>query len=167
MSGIRLKNKDIYRIEVNDEGECIEFDLKDIGLRSKGIDALNKIEEIQKKYAIIFKEIEEMETNVKKGEEEDIEKVIKDNKFKSYHEAEIEMFKEMRYAMDLFLGEGACQKIFGDRNYYDMFYDLVEELAKPRKELHGKSHLEMLNIKSDQINRRIAEKYSKVAKNVI
>ena len=167
MSSINLKNKDIYRIKVNDEGEYIEFDLKDIGLRSKGINALNKIEEIQKKYAVIFKEIEKMETNIKKGEEEDIEQVIKDNKFKSYQEAEIEMFKEMREAMDLFLGEGACQKIFGDRNYYDMFYDLVEELSKPRKELHGKSHLEMLNMKSEQINKRIAEKYGKVSKSVI
>ena len=60
MSSIKLKNKDIYRIKVNDEGEYIEFDLKDIGLRSKGINALNKIEEIQKKYAVIFKEIENM-----------------------------------------------------------------------------------------------------------
>lgn len=166
MSGIRLKNKDIYRIEVNDEGEYIEFDLKDIGLRSKGMTALNKIEEIQKKYTIIFNDIEKMETGVKNNEE-DIEKIIKDNKFKSYHEAETEMFKEMREAMDLFLGKGACQKIFGDRNYYDMFYDLIDELSKPRKELKGKSHLDMLNMKSDQINKRIQQKYNKVTKNVI
>ena len=32
MESIRVQNKDIYRIEVNDKGECIQFDLTDIEL---------------------------------------------------------------------------------------------------------------------------------------
>lgn len=166
MSGIRLNSKDIYRIEVNDEGECIEFDLRDIGLRTKCITALNEIEKIQKKYNEIFKEINKEKTTIK-SENDDIEKILNDNKFKSYTEAETNMFQEMRDAMDVFLGKGACQKIFGDRNYYEMYADLIDELSKPRKELKGKSHLDMLNLKSDQINKRIKQKYNKVVKNVI
>lgn len=166
MSGIRLQNKDVYKIEVNDKGEYIEFDLKDIGLRTKCIDALDKIEEIQKKYNKIFEDILKMKSTLKK-DEKDVEKIMRDKKFNAYNDAEINMFKEMREAMDGFLGKGACQKIYGDRNYYEMFSDLIEELGKPRKELHGKSYLDMINIKSSQINKRIEEKYSKVVKNVI
>lgn len=166
MSGIRIQNKDIYRIEVNDNGDCIEFDLNDIGLRSKCITALNMVDEIQKKYEKIFDEILKEKTALKK-DEQDIEKIVNDDKFKKYNDAEVQMFKEMRNAMDKFLGEGACQKIFGDKNYYEMFYDLIEELSKPRKELKGKSHLDMMNFKSSQINKRIKNKYNKIAKNVI
>ena len=32
MNSLRIKNRDIYRIEVNDAGDYIEFDLLDINL---------------------------------------------------------------------------------------------------------------------------------------
>lgn len=63
--------------------------------------------------------------------------------------------------MDTFLGQEACQKIFGDRNYYEMFDDLIQELTRPRKELGGKSHLDKLKISSNNIRNRIMNKYSK------
>jgi len=77
------------------------------------------------------------------------------------------MFKKMRLAMDKFLGEGACQKIYGDRNYYEMFDDLLNEFTKPREELNGKSHFEMMHMGSTDIKKRIASKYNKYQKKVI
>ena len=77
------------------------------------------------------------------------------------------MFKEMRYAMDKFLGEGACQKIFGNRNYYTMFDDLLKELTKKRPELNNKSHFDMLELNAKSVNDRIMNKYNKKVKNVI
>lgn len=146
MEKIRIKNKDIYRIEVNDDGECIEFDLNDIGLKIKLYDALDKIEKINNKY-------QEKIKNIKTEKEQVI--------------LEVEMFREMREAMDTFLGEGACQKIFGDRNYYEMYHDLISELSKKRPELKGKSHFDMLNFSAENIRKRITMKYSKIKKNVI
>lgn len=162
MNKLRIENKDVYRIEVNDEGECIEFDLSDISLQSKCFKAVSMIEEIQnqkqKKLNALEKEFKERK---KKGEK------LNFKDFKPYNDLEVEMFEEMREAMDIFLGEGACQKIFGDRNYYEMFNDLMNELSRPRKELKGKSHLDMLNMKTENIHKRIMEKYAKSKKVVI
>lgn len=146
MESLRIKNKDVYRIEVNDKGECIEFDLSDIGLKAKCYDALDKIDEIIKSYQPRIKEV----------------KTEREQTF-----LEKDLFKDLREAMDTFLGEGACQKIFGDRNYYDMFNDLLNELNKKRPELKGKSHFDMLGFNAEQIAKRVAEKYKKATKNVI
>ena len=67
-------------------------------------------------------------------------------------EAYRKAFKEMRAAMDCFLGDGACQKIFGDRNYLEMFNDLFDAL---------KPHLEKMEINSQGILERIKAKYGK------
>ena len=61
-------------------------------------------------------------------------------------------FKEMRVAMDAFLGEGACQKIFGDRNYVEMYDDLMEALEP---------HFEKMKLNTEGISARIKAKYSK------
>ena len=67
-------------------------------------------------------------------------------------------FKDMRVAMDGFLGEGACQKIFGDRNYLEMFSDLFDELAP---------HLEKMEINTRGIIDRIKNKYGKADDGVL
>ena len=101
--------------------------------------------------------------NIEVYEEDDFQS----NGVQEYVKLEQEMFKEMRLAMDKVLGENACQKIFGDRNYYEMFNDLIDELSKPREELKGKSHLDMINLKSDEIHKRIMNKYQKNKKATI
>ena len=60
-------------------------------------------------------------------------------------------FKEMRIAMDAFLGDGACQKIFGDRNYVEMYDELFEALAP---------HMEKMKINTAGIAERIKAKYA-------
>lgn len=146
MENIKIQKKDIYKIQVNEKGECIEFDLADISLRAKCYDALDKLELIRDEYEKRFK-------------------TIKSDKDLAY--IENDMFNEMRSAMDVFLGEGACQKIFGNRNYYEMFNDLMDELSKKRPELNGKSHIDMLNLSAEKLRDRIVHKYAKNYKNVI
>ena len=75
--------------------------------------------------------------------------------------------KELREIMDSFLGTNACQKIFGDRNYYEMYEDLFVEMSKPQEELGGKSHFEMLDMTSDGIKRRLIAKYGKTKSNEV
>ena len=146
MENIKIQKKDIYKIQVNEKGECIEFDLADISLRAKCYDALDRLELIRDEYEKRFK-------------------TIKSDKDLAY--IENDMFNEMRSAMDVFLGEGACQKIFGNRNYYEMFNDLMDELSKKRPELNGKSHIDMLNLSAEKLRDRIVHKYAKNYKNVI
>lgn len=146
MENLRIKNKDIYKIQVNDNGDYIEFDLNDIGLKIKCYESLERIEKISKEYE------EKLKNSLTAKEHDYIEQ---------------DMYKEMRAAMDNFLGEGACQKIFGDRNYYEMFDDLINELSRKRPELNGKSHLDMLNFTAQKIRERIVKKYSRNNKTTI
>lgn len=160
MSGIRVKSKDIFKIEVNDKGEYIEFDLSDVSLTFKCYEAIEKIEKITKEAS--------------KKEKELLEIIIKEdpNVFdtqakKDYAKLKHESCMKMREAMDGFLGENACQKIFGNYNDFDMFELLFEEFEKPREELDGKSYFDKIQIKSGDLDKRFKEKYSKNKKVVI
>lgn len=152
MNSLRVEKKDIYRIEVNDDGEYIEFNLNDIGNSMRFYEALDKIDKIQKKYADKLKEFTE---SLKENPE------LESENLKDFVYTENGMFQEMRDAMDIALGEGACQKIFGDANYYEMYNDLIEEFSKPREELGGKSHFDMIEFKVEDVHKRIIEKYKK------
>lgn len=149
MESFRIEKKDIYKIEVNDKGEYIEFDLLDLNLKFKCLEALDKIEKIKKNALMQEKAInkrQDVKGKYLTKNQEDILELYR------------KTFKEMREAMDLFLGRGACQKIFGNRNYIEMFDDLFEQLEP---------HLKKIDISMESINKRIAEKYSKNKKNVI
>ena len=145
MESLRIERKDIYTIEVNDKGETIEFDLVDIELPFKCDRAFNEVDriksELKAKLVIIDKKQDHK---------------LKDRVMTANEEARIIAYKEayisMRSAMDIFLGDGACQKIFGDRNYLNMFNDLAEALAP---------HLEKMEISTAGIKKRIEEKYGK------
>ena len=146
---LRIEKKNIYTIEVNDNGDTIEFDLEDIELPLKLNEAFMSVDRItnslkQKEIAISKKEV------IKKG----IMTNVEEERIKAYRDA----FKEMRKAMDCFLGKGACQKIFGNRNYPDMYDDLFEQLQP---------HLEKMKIKSENIAKKIEEKYSNSDKKVL
>lgn len=146
MNSLRIKDKDVYRIEVNDAGEYIEFDLLDINLPYRIYHAIDEIEKL----------MNDLQTK-------DCSNFTVDN-MQIY---ENETFLKMRNILDSVLGEGACQKIFGDRNYYEMFYDFFEEMSIPREELDGKSHLDMLNFTVQGIQDRISRKYRKKKSNVL
>lgn len=149
MEKLRVEKKNIYTIEVNDNGDTIEFDLADIGLNFKLLKTLREIDRIgnymKNELAIIDKRQDVKGKYISKNEEDTL---------RLWNKA----FKDMRNAMDSFLGEGACQKIFGDRNYIEMFDDLMEQL---------KPHLEKMKISYKDIKDKIAKKYSATNKKVI
>lgn len=149
MEKLRVEKKNIYTIEVNDNGDTIEFDLEDIGLNFKLLKTLREIDRIgnymKNELTIIDKRQDVKGKYISKNEEDTL---------RLWNKA----FKDMRNAMDSFLGEGACQKIFGDRNYIEMFDDLMEQL---------KPHLEKMKISYKDIKDKITKKYSATEKKVI
>ena len=145
MESLRIERKDIYTIEVNDKGETIEFDLVDVELPFKCDRAFREVARIDKELKAKLVIIEKKEDHPQKGT---IMTANEEATITAYRDA----FKEMRVAMDGFLGEGACQKIFGDRNYLEMYADLTEALNP---------HLEKMQINTDGIKKRINDKYGK------
>lgn len=155
MNSLRITRKGIYEIEVNDNGDTIKFDLDDIELPFKCYEAIENIEKL-------LEEAEKLEEAIRNSEMTEKEQQEKAKELTQ------KTFSKIREQMDSFLGEGACQKIFGDSNYYTMFDDLIEELARPREELGGKSHFDNLELTRQGINQRIVSKYQKIkGKNVI
>lgn len=151
MNSLRIEKKDIYTIEVNDNGDTIEFDLVDIELPFKAERALAEVNRI-------YKELQGKLVIIEKREDHKLSGEIMTANEKAKLDAHRTAFKEMRVAMDAFLGAGACQKIFGDRNYVEMYDDLFEQLAP---------HFEKMKLNTEGITARIKDKYSKKADGVL
>ena len=145
MESLRIERKDIYTIEVNDNGDTIEFDLLDIELPFKCDRAFREV-------AIVESELKAKLVIINKKEDHPIKGAAMTANEKARLEAYKEAFLGMRTSMDNFLGEGACQKIFGDRNYLEMYTDLAEALAP---------HLDKMQLNSEGIRKRIKDKYGK------
>ena len=145
MESLRIERKDIYTIEVNDRGETIEFDLVDIELPFKCDRAFREVARIESELNAKLVIIEKQQDHPIKGS---IMTANEEATITAYKEA----FSAMRVAMDCFLGEGACQKIFGDRNYIEMYKDLAEALNP---------HLDKMQLNTDGIRERIKSKYGK------
>lgn len=144
MNSLRIEKRDIYTIEVNDNGDTIEFDLVDIELPFKCERALSEVDRIVKDLKAKLVIIEKKEDHPQKGK---LMTVNEEARLTAHKKA----FEEMRVAMDAFLGEGACQKIFGSRNYIEMYDDLFEALAP---------HLEKMKLNTHGIAERIKAKYA-------
>lgn len=151
MESLRVAKKDVYVIEINDAGETIEFDLVDISLPIR----------FNKAYLDVEKSMRWLEGQIalKDKEASDSEKVGlltkgEEKLLKAWDKA----FKDMRKAMDNFLGEGGCQKVFGDRNYLEMWSDLFDALEP---------HIEKMGIRYEDIKNRIKAKYSKQDEGVL
>lgn len=132
---IRVKSSTNYTIEVNDEGDLIEFDLSDIGLSAKLIECYNNVQNYTKEFEP--KEADLLE-KIKKEQEENNQKETPDFYTESeleYINLQKEFYKNCRESMDLFLGKNACYKIFGDVNYPSMFLDLFEQLEPHFKKM--------------------------------
>ena len=145
MESLRIERKDIYTIEVNDKGETIEFDLVDIELPFKADRAFREVNRIENELKAKLVIIDKKQDHPIKGASMTANEEARLN---AYRQA----FIDMRVAMDTFLGDGACQKIFGDRNYLEMYTDLAEALAP---------HMEKMQLNSEGIRKRIKDKYGK------
>lgn len=134
---IKRDRSDFYILEVNDKGDTIQFDLTDISLPEKILKASEELKVINDEYA-------------KKILELDKEEISKEEKARKIIEIDKNFSIKSRKIMDSFLGEGACQKIFGDANYYGMYIELFEQLEP---------HFEKMVIKSQKAKQRLIEKY--------
>lgn len=142
---IERNREDFYRLQINDTDDYIEFDLTDISLPERVLNAADNIakmdidyqkekEEIAKKYA---------------DEATRIRKLIALEREKSI---------AMRKEFDSFLGEGSCQKIFGDTNYYGMYLQLFDALEP---------HFKKMEINLKKGKEKLAKKYLNEEKDVI
>lgn len=128
---------DFYRLEVNDKGEYIEFDLVDIGLPERMIEATERIRKIDEEYT----------ENINSLKDKEIDQIEKGKKIL---EEEKKYFSKMTEAFDSFLGEGACKKIFGEKKVYGQYMILLEALEP---------HFEKMHIKQQKAKRKIADRY--------
>ena len=143
MESIRVKNKDTYKIEVNDNGDIIEFDITDIELPFKFERAQKMAQDAVKWLKGQIVVIGKKEDIVKKGD-------MMSSREKATLEAYRTTFRKMRAAVDEFAGFGASQKIFGDQNYLEMFNDFIDQMEP---------HFEKMQIRGIDIRKRIEEKY--------
>lgn len=144
MEKIRIKSKNEYVIEVNDNGDTISFDLTDPELMLKFDRAFNKVKEIEKVYHQKEKEISEREI------QDEIVEGILTNTEREIQEFAVKCFKDMRNAFDEFLGKNGCQKIFGDKNYVSMYDDLIEALEP---------HFEKMGLNAKKLKKEVIDKY--------
>lgn len=134
---IERNREDFYRLQINDTEDYIEFDLTDISLPERVMNAADNIAKMDSDYQREKQEI----INNNQNEEQRIRKLINLEKEKSL---------AMRKEFDSFLGEGSCQKIFGNANYYGMYLQLFEALEP---------HFKKMEIKLKKGKEKLAKKY--------
>lgn len=154
MDFIQLPKRDVLRIVVkNENGEIkkdekgndvfLEFDLEDIEAPLK----YNKCE------FLIRKAREDLKFDIMIiDKRQDVKgKFLLSKNEEDKIKAMQRFYKTMEEAMDLFLGKGGVDKIFGDVRYYTMFEDL-NEMLKPI--------LPKLKVNYESIDKKIKEKYA-------
>ena len=129
---LNLVKQNEYVIEVNDNGDTISFNPGDTTLLLRLDSFISKINKLENKYkgeSFLFE----------KKKEEDLKNGILTKGDKEMLKKADKMLNECRKIADEFIGEGACQKIFGDTNYLGMFEDLLTAL-QPHFEKIGLSN---------------------------
>ena len=134
---IERNREDFYRLQINDTEDYIELDLTDISLPERVMNAADNIAKMDSDYQREKQEI----INNNQNEEQRVRKLINLEKEKSL---------AMRKEFDSFLGEGSCQKIFGNANYYGMYLQLFEALEP---------HFKKMEIKLKKGKEKLAKKY--------
>lgn len=135
---IERDESDFYKLEVNDKGDYIEFDLVDIGLPERMLQATEKIPKIDEEYT---NNINSLSQNKEMSSEEKAKKIL---------DEESKYFVRMDEVFDSFLGEGACNKIFGGKKIYGQYTKLLEGLEP---------HFEKMHIKQQKAKRKLADRY--------
>ncbi|MCM1115606.1 MAG: hypothetical protein NC397_08940 [Clostridium sp.] len=146
---LRIESKGLYEIEVNDNGDTIVFDTLDFELPFKLNEAFKNVNRIIESVKGQIVVIDKKKTSADG---------FLTNKDYEYKKVTKKAFSDMRMAMDAFLGENGCQKIFGDRNYFEMFDDLFKALSP---------HFEAMGISQESIENKIADKYSDASNEVL
>ena len=149
---INRAEEDLYRINIDDDGTEIIFDLADISLPIKCDKAFKQVESNKNNTLAKVNAIEKKYANQQMNEK------LQSQRNREIMDAYSDMFKKNRQIMDELFGlEGAMQHIFGDSNYLDMYEDLFQQL---------KPHFDKMQFNVDKIKERISKKYS-IKENVI
>lgn len=117
MDKIKIDNENVYKIEINDNGDYIELDLLDIELPIKFINAGKTLER---------------ETKIYNNKVKALENQYKDDvKTYLYKRLDVDRTycKKMREMFDSWLGEGTSQKVFGSKNRIGMFDEFYNQLV--------------------------------------
>lgn len=150
---IQLKKDDILRIGIKDSdgkdtGNFLEFDLEDIEipLRLSQCEFEHKknLEFIKMKKTILDKKEDKKGKGLFTENEREWFKILK------------EFYNREEKALDLFLGENGTKKLLNGRNPYFSMYDDISNMLEPI--------IPLLNIKMENIEKKIKEKYSTVKK---
>ena len=143
-NSIRVKSENEYVITVNDAGETISLDISDLGLAEKLQNMLRALDELTETFEKESKRIESMPDAPGSTQY-----------FSAKDEAQIQLTKDYflkaREALDIFLGAGACQKIFGDKNFVGMFDELMIQLQP---------HFDKMGLALEEYKKRVAKKYA-------
>lgn len=131
MEKIRLQ-RNVKRIEVNDDGEFITLDFDDLDLPYRYYGMLKKLEKDRVKFS------EELAEKFKDKSAEDCTEELVN--------AERELNIYFRDAVDEVFGEGTCRKVYGDilpslemhLQFFDALRPFFEEEAKRRQERMSK-----------------------------
>jgi hypothetical protein len=146
---IQLKKDNILRIgikdiEGNDTGEHLEFDLEDIEMPLKLNESEMKhrknYEYLRNQFVIIDKKEDKKGKFMLSWREEEKVKALQ------------EFYKREMEAMDLFLGEGATNKLLNGRKPYYSMYDDIMDIIEPI--------MPKLEVNADSIINKIKNKYS-------
>lgn len=161
MDYIQLKERDVFKIGIRDVNGnakkdengnelCIIFDLEDIETPANYSKCVYKAEKAQdilvQKLAVIEKQQDSKGRGIMTKNEED-----KYNALREY-------YKNVEEALDMFLGKGGTEKIFGKVRYLTMFQDFVD-MMKPI--------MPKLKINSESIQEQIRKKYSQKSESII
>ncbi len=156
-NSIRVHSNTEYVIEVNDNGDTISFDTSDIGLTSRLYDTFDQLDKLAREYEVKAAELDAREDKPRSTVEVEHEDgtmehktLITQNQYDGTKMMD-DYYRDARAALDIFLGEGACQKIFGDKNYYTMFEDLTQQL---------KPHFEKMGLSAQKLKANAVKKHS-------
>lgn len=151
MNKLRVEKKNVYEIEVNDNGDTISFNIEDPSLplrMEKAYEDIKKIADHCKKELLLIE---------KKPDKKNKGSLMSCNERENLR-AYQKMFTDMRNAMDGFLGEGACQKIFGKEDYLTMYDELFEALQP---------HFDKIGLNTQSFKKSIEAKYRDLDEDVL
>lgn len=143
---IKKNDDDIYRLEINDDGDYIDFDLTDMGLASRMIKASQNIVDICRNYV---SEVTELSQKYPEESDELSQEIV---------DLEIRTADAMEVAYDSWMGKGTCKKIFGDKKSYQQYVDLAEALQE---------HYDKMHIQVAKAKKKLANKYLKIKEEIL
>ena len=150
MNQLRGQSSTEYTIEVNDNGDTISMDIADPSFMSRLAKTLENMDRLSDEYKNKADEIEDG-IAFESSPDENGNSIKISKKELGAAELLTEFYSKTRNLLDDFLGKGACQKIFGDKNWFTMFDDLIEQLQP---------HFKKMVVNAEKLKKSAVQKYA-------